>query len=146
MKLNVMITIDSEGQLKPLDLMYDELVTKGFYFVGKPNHVKRNIKNLNIQHKTPKAEGKMPVRYTKNNDFVVITIGIYDNNFGGYSMQLILTDECIESEVNETQHHIVEHFKQALPIGLKLLRVITLADMIDSNLTGLSNKVTNITT
>ena len=131
MKLKEEIFNESGTLLKVAEIYYDEQVTKGLFLVGSDKYIKRNIKLLNIDLQIPNDIQKLGVRYSKKNNFVVVSIVVLDEDFNKHKMQYILKDSCTIKLIENCSHYVLRGVKEVLINGLDLLKVQTLEDAIN---------------
>tara|TARA_R110002051_G_scaffold216711_1_gene280974 strand:+ start:289 stop:702 length:414 start_codon:yes stop_codon:yes gene_type:complete len=121
---------DSDG-LFNCDIYYNEELTKGLYLVGENNYIKRNVKSLEIEYQVPDTKEQIGVKFSKQYEFVVMTIILLDDNMNKQMIQYIIKESCTAENIYNCRHHILEGFRDTLVNGLQMLYATTLQDVMD---------------
>jgi hypothetical protein len=113
------------------DIYYDHVVTKGLYLAVTSSYIKKNVKALSIDYQVPDDVTMMGVKYSKQNEFVAITLGIFDDHKQPHKFQFIIKESCTPDHIYSCRHGLIEGLKEVLIDGLKMLYATTLNDVAD---------------
>ena len=130
MKLKQQITNDNFKTIE-VKLHYDQELTKGLYSVGKNEFVNKNIKNLKINVNPAKDNNSVGLRFTKKENFIIVTVGIDDGIQPPFYIQFIITKKCSAKLINNCTFYLLEDFKVILIEALEVLNAETLQDLMN---------------
>lgn len=131
MKLKEQIFKEDSETLINCDIYYNEELTKGLYLVGFDKYIKSNVKKLNIEYQIPDIKEQIGVRFTKQNNFVIVTIVILDEINGNLKIQFILKENCSAELIYSCKNIVLEGLRETLIDGLQMMYANTLQDIMD---------------
>jgi|2_EtaG_2_1085320.scaffolds.fasta_scaffold157349_2 hypothetical protein len=130
MKFKGQIFSGEEDGLISRNIYYDEELTKGLLSVGTNSFINKNIKTLDITAQLADNHQTLGVKYSKNYDFVAVTISFINEDLTRETMQFIIQDACRQRYINNCNHFVLNGLKDVLVKGLNLLKAVSVEDLI----------------